>query len=707
MKTIQKALSIIYADSLNQSTIWLYPGTYSKQTTGEFFPLDIFSFVKIAGSSINETILDAESINTVIRFMNSTNSGISNLTVMNGLGGETVYDEFGGGITCVNSPNPTIENVAILNNISHNGSGIYCIESNPTLINVTIFENSGWNGGGMYCKYSDPILRNVYIFNNTASRGGGLYLTYGSVPLLENVTVSNNVCTFGGGGVYLNLWANIDFHEDIRSNIFSNFTDNSRDIGNDIYHMLPNDEDVMHVVVDTFTVMNPTDFYVHPIDYFTFDIQNSIQDDLVNADVYVSIEGSDSNSGLSQNDPFKTIQYALSRIYTDAQNPHTIFLAPGVYSPETNGDFFPLELLDNLTLSGNSANETILDASFTNSVIRIQNSSNIVIRNVTIKDGEAPYGHGGGIYFNFSNPRIENVILKNNHAERGAGMFCTNSEAVIINTIFQDNIASYSGGAFYSAGDIIFINTTFVNNIAYSSGGWMTNISSTHLTFTNCISYYNNPQETYLESSNFDPTTVTISFSNIQGGLDSIEIEDNGELFWLEGNINADPQFVGTGSYVYALSENSPCIDVGTPDTLGLNLPPWDIIGNERVWDGNEDGVAAIDIGAFEFGAPEYVSINEEEFTINYFKLSNYPNPFNPETKIAFDLTESGEVSLELYNIKGQKIKTLLNRAMQKGNHSVIWNGTDNLGKPVCSGIYLYRLTTENKVKTNRMLLLK
>ena len=84
----------------------------------------------------------------------------------------------------------------------------------------------------------------------------------------------------------------------------------------------------------------------------------------------------------------------------------------------------------------------------------------------------------------------------------------------------------------------------------------------------------------------------------------------------------------------------------------------------------------------------------------------NYPNPFNPETKIAFNLPESGRVILEIYNIKGQKVRTLMDCYMSPGRSEMIWNGRDKNKQSVSSGIYFYRLILNDKVAASRKCLL-
>ncbi len=74
-----------------------------------------------------------------------------------------------------------------------------------------------------------------------------------------------------------------------------------------------------------------------------------------------------------------------------------------------------------------------------------------------------------------------------------------------------------------------------------------------------------------------------------------------------------------------------------------------------------------------------------------------YPNPFNPETTISFSIPESGDVELSVYNVKGQKVTTLVDSRLDSGNHSVSWQGKDSNGDSVSSGIYLYRLRIDNQ----------
>jgi hypothetical protein len=88
-------------------------------------------------------------------------------------------------------------------------------------------------------------------------------------------------------------------------------------------------------------------------------------------------------------------------------------------------------------------------------------------------------------------------------------------------------------------------------------------------------------------------------------------------------------------------------------------------------------------------------------------KHTVYPNPFNPSTTINFNITETGLVTIEVFNSKGQKVSRLLNTFLPQGNHFMKWNGVNDYDESVSSGIYFYRITSEHSQVTGKMMLLK
>jgi len=88
-------------------------------------------------------------------------------------------------------------------------------------------------------------------------------------------------------------------------------------------------------------------------------------------------------------------------------------------------------------------------------------------------------------------------------------------------------------------------------------------------------------------------------------------------------------------------------------------------------------------------------------------QIRNYPNPFNPDTHISFQLPEEGRVSLTVFDARGRLVRTLADKSFPKGSHTVLWNGSDEQGREISSGVYYYRLIHQNEEITGKMLLLK
>jgi hypothetical protein len=86
---------------------------------------------------------------------------------------------------------------------------------------------------------------------------------------------------------------------------------------------------------------------------------------------------------------------------------------------------------------------------------------------------------------------------------------------------------------------------------------------------------------------------------------------------------------------------------------------------------------------------------------------NNYPNPFNPDTKISYSLAEESAVEITIYNIKGQYIATLVNEIQLPGKYEIVWNGRDGFNREVSSGIYLYRMKSGSYTSTKKMIMMK
>ena len=117
------------------------------------------------------------------------------------------------------------------------------------------------------------------------------------------------------------------------------------------------------------------------------------------------------------------------------------------------------------------------------------------------------------------------------------------------------------------------------------------------------------------------------------------------------------------------------------------------IIGDALNW----FGIEPVGIGNELIDVPIAISLEQ-----------NYPNPFNPTTTISFSIPVESKIDLIVYNIKGQKVKQLISSQLSAGQHSMVWNGSDKLNKPVSSGVYFYKLNVNGKTEAvKKMLLLK
>jgi len=307
-------------------------------------------------------------------------------------------------------------------------------------------------------------------------------------------------------------------------------------------------------------------------------------------------------------------------------------------------------------------------------------------------------GTGGALSVsNFSRLHITNCILRHNLAMKGGAIGCSfNAAPRIINCVISDNYAFYGGSALYS--DYSYPRLTG-NTIVYNE---VLNEESLDPTGT-VHSYIGKPQLTgnilYFNSCNYfepgelwgmkDYYTIWNDLSHGHGGV---------------GNFDLDPVFSNDNEHPFSLRTESPCVDAFTGDTSGYGFPLWDILGSERVWDGDDDGLAYIDIGAYEFGAPpcegscSMPPILPDRLQI----LRNYPNPFNPMTTIEFTLPDPGEIRLEVFNLLGERVTVLADNHYNTGVHQFYLDGSR-----LASGIYILRLVTGSKVVSRKMILLR
>ncbi|MHC1778569.1 MAG: T9SS type A sorting domain-containing protein [Lentimicrobium sp.] len=710
-------------------TILVQPGTYYENiiVSNKTFVLASLYLNTQDTAYISQTIIDGNLTGSCIT-MSHCNNGtkLSGFTLQYGLaqsgGGLFIQasspnadhlivrnneaSSYGGGIY-VDYSNPTFEDVLIANNTASYGGGLYGMRY-VTLKNVTVTGNDANMGGGIFFQkdwgfmylenvsvmenyagyvgggiYSCPgmIMENGMISSNTSGEsGGGVFLTSDpiEVAFLENVTICNNHSR-EGGGIFLES-NNIQFNAIHKCNVYGN---TALCTGSDFF-IADHDKEV-EIIVDTMSVLFPNDYHAEPVNSFSFDIQHGMTEQ-INADLYISPDGENQNSGLFPNEPLKNIRQAFSLILADKLHRNTIHLLEGTYSPSNNDEKFPLHCIDDIRISGTSASQVILDAEGSGPVIMLYSDTAVNISNMTLTGGESiDLRAGGGISCYYSDDILLESILVNDNTVtdmggwggHGGGVGICTSEVSLLNSLITNNACAYYGGGIYADGNsnVSILNVTLTGNESGYSGGSIYNESSSVI-LKNCISYFNVPDEIY---NLWMPEYCNIK-DNPWSGFD--------------GNINEDPQFIGSGDHPYQLSAGSPCIEAGIPDTTGLNLPFYDLIGNFRLWDGDEDGETIVDMGAYEFGSLPVGTQNDKVRNLE-LEVQIYPNPVSETGTIEFELNETTIVSIQIYSTLGEKVYDLGNANFPEGKNRVIWSANH-----LPAGIYFCRLQIGNEVVT-------
>jgi predicted outer membrane repeat protein len=342
--TIQQGIN----SSNHGDTVLVSPGTYYENINFNGKNIVLGSLFITTGdtSFISQTVLDGNQQGTVVTFESSEDSStvLIGFSIRNGYyfephspvingGGITctnnsnprlsylkIYDNktkaelpsLGAGVSCTKKSCPLLQNVFIYNNTSSAGpfpngygGGLSCRDSSNVIIKDSIIKNNSAasHGGGISCEDSEIKLINVQLSGNGARYGGALYSFNGSI-YLKNTKIKNNKASEYGGGIYLGKKSRIIFNKRDLSDIYLN---ESRIHGRDVFSEM---DSLVTIDVDTFTVSKPNELSIYPKDKINVDFIHPVYGS-IDGDIYVSPEGSDSNSGKSINEPFKTIDLAL------------------------------------------------------------------------------------------------------------------------------------------------------------------------------------------------------------------------------------------------------------------------------------------------------------------------------------------------------------------------------------------------------------
>ncbi len=328
------------------------------------------------------------------------------------------YTARGGGVYFENAIFILFDHVVIQDNSATiSGGGAYCEDADVDFKDVIFQRNkSRYYGGALYLDARDYTFENVKVMNNKAEIGGGIYIKHlwglEYTSFLNCKIKNNEACSYGGGMYidesYLYEETNLCFDG---TSIYMNYSGH----GADIYYAR---ETTLNMHLDTFTVKNADEYIQHG--ELALFVQTYLLGEHTFNEIYVSPEGSDQNSGDSQN-PLFTINAALRKVKASSTNPGIIHLAEGEYKPDSNGEHFPLFTKDFVTLTGAGKDLTILDAQNTGNVMMITESSSAGVQNMTFSGGKKVDKDCGTLYISNSDPIINNCKFNYNDTSYANG----------------------------------------------------------------------------------------------------------------------------------------------------------------------------------------------------------------------------------------------------------------------------------------------
>ncbi|NQV49742.1 MAG: DUF1565 domain-containing protein [Candidatus Marinimicrobia bacterium] len=632
-RSIAKAIQMILTSAEQPGTIFLAQGVYAASTTGEQFPVLPRDNLTIKGVSRELTILDGDQGSGLVEIRNHTGVSLEDMGLRNAM-------------------------------ISGPGAAIYANDSHFSLTNLFIEDNV------------------------SESHNGSIFLDNQSHTELTNVTIRNN----HGRGIVVENNSTLEMSTTDRCNIYNNTAHSYP--GKDIRSsegFLPHS-----IILDTFTVQFPTEEYAYPIPAYTFDIFNG-KIPQAEADLYVSPTGNDENTGLSPDQPLKTIAYANDLIFGDESRPHTIHLLEGTYSIGSNGETLPVRPRSFISIAGDPDGGTIIDGegqeqaivcdditsvtlsdiivrrgiSVDGAGISCSESDNIALLNVVL-DGNVSSNYGGAIFATHSSISVGNSFFMNNRGNYGAGLALIDSDLNMLKSVFHGDSAKFGSAIYLKRSTADLDKLTITDNLVGIRGAALTLWESSQVTLRNSILWENDSESLYIRPGN----NLHVSYSDVQEGASA---GSGDSLYWLTGNIDTDPLFCSMEEENYQLAASSPCVTAGED---GLNM-------------------GALDIGC---------TVALDDFVMLPLKLTlqqNYPNPFNPMTTIKYGLPESAEFSLTIFDIRGRMIKTFAGIDLPAGWYEMIWSGLDDSGRPVSTGVYFCRLKSASQTEAIKMLYLK
>ena len=728
-------------------TVLISPGVWTGVVVIDNKPITIGSFYIVDGDSahINQTIIDGEDIRTGVIIKNCSGA-IDTLNVI----GLTIRN-------CRSDYYPLADNYT-------SGGGIGVMRSVAEISRCVINNCRAYFGGGISAIYSTVVLKSNDIHGNVAESAGGgvsaikvgtgiifdhddqnsVYLNYSStgcdiayavtcnptVVYLDKGSVTTNDPYFYYCPAYPQIFINRGMISQVNYDLWVSPNGDNDNDGITPQTPLRNISYALSKILASADATRTVN--VMPGVYSWSQTGEALP---LQPKSYVNIIGDEMGSTILDGEHYSPFIIGIRA--QDHLNINNLTLINGF--TKRNNLFFLDDTLNGETDVISVGNIHIKDSWAKGDAFRIMSCYNVTVNNLIIEDSQVSNGFNIYAYEtgNFSNFRVQRLSSTNydmyNSSCCGGGITKPISAAAhqttisIFNFLITDIVDtsqfwpnSPSGLSIGVEGgncDLTINNCTIANNSSVTqSGGLNITLQNCNIQVNNTIVTGNTPYEVAM-SAYVESNFADVSFNNclVSGGSDSFFLL-GGDIThtWLDGNQFGSPSFLGGDSInplYYSLASNSPCIDSGTPDTAGLDLPPYDLAGNWRIWNN------IIDMGCYEYGSEPWVSNDDPVVPeVPVISLVAYPNPFRTTTYIKISLPDiyanrmngKSGACINIYNIKGQKVKTISLDLKSSFEQVTAWNGRDHNGNICTTGLYFLNLTIDGKlVATRKVTLIK
>ena len=584
---------------------------------------------------------------------------------------------------------------------------IECEAGTTRVENFIIKHGSSNNGGGIFSSESNIEVENIDFSNNSSSNNGAAINSIESTVKVQNSTFSLNTCNSLGGAIYVDPLTTCEIYN-------SSFTNNGAWNGGAIATIGGG-----KLLIQGCSISNNNAVGYNPNpdeDYPTYGGGGGIYQ-----------EWSDS-----------------LEIYDSEIINNTAVNAPGggiaIY---LSNDI----IIDNIILSNNSS----LGGG---GGVMFLRTDNVLFENSTIANNISSGNSGGGIFIG-SESGLESIVIHatfnrlsifNNHAMSGGAIFCWSTILNLYNSTLAQNEATnsdWSGGGLAShyVTEPNIINSLFYDNIP----------NSIHNGYpqTSVLVAYSLVQEVWAGEGNLvdidplfmDPENedfrLQLTSPCIDAGtadLDGNGFDDNdlfytgsapdmGALEWVIAAPNLEA-YAQDSTVILAWTEIEEDLlyyqlDRATNAMFTENVDQTYVTTNTYTDDDIDTGIEYFyrvsgyvgywtDYSNTVSVIIESLDLDEDSaMHLDYKIHQNYPNPFNPTTQIKYDLPEDALVSINIYDLMGRSIKSLVNSNQSAGYRSIQWNATNNLGEPVSAGMYIYMIQAGEFRQTKKMVLLK